>query len=195
MESLTSNPRVREQLQLFSVQTDGPAETCGAAGGKMAFSGGFSVSVNVTRTDAMWINAVSSMRSNRDPQSRPAAVMGPKSGKFPVFSLSTGNSSCRYQRTVGARPPLAPFAFAATPLRRNETRRQGECHAVAVAKAGNPGRIFRRALPSPLEYDAGSAVPREPKVGGPPERLRRQKQGETARWKCWKYSIPVASPR
>ena len=67
---------------------------------------------------------------------------GPKIREIPCISPLTGNLSCRYQRLVGARSPLAPFAFAAAPLRRNETRRQGECHAVALAKAGQSRPVF-----------------------------------------------------
>ncbi len=39
--------------ELFSVHPDGPAETPSAAGGKMAISEGFSVSLNVTRTSSV----------------------------------------------------------------------------------------------------------------------------------------------
>ncbi len=39
--------------ELFSVYPDATAETRSAASGKMAFSGGFSVYLNVTRTDTI----------------------------------------------------------------------------------------------------------------------------------------------
>ncbi len=45
-QTYLGQPRVGRRVygkELFSVYPDGPAETCSAAGGKMAFSGGFLV--------------------------------------------------------------------------------------------------------------------------------------------------------
>ena len=68
----------RKELKLFLVQADVTAETRGATGVKMVFSGRFSAPVNVMRTDTIWTNSVSSMRSNPDSQSPLSAVLGPR---------------------------------------------------------------------------------------------------------------------
>lgn len=62
----------------FSLHRDRPYPMRTNAGPKSRVWRGFSVPVNVMRTDAIWINSVSSMRSNRDPQSQLSVVSGPR---------------------------------------------------------------------------------------------------------------------
>ena len=56
--------------ELFSVQTDAMAETGGSAGGEMAFSGGFSVYLNIMRTSSVRCDPDFRTIDSRDPGSR-----------------------------------------------------------------------------------------------------------------------------